>query len=97
MEFIPFTAKTRMSGVNYDGHEIRKGAADAVKSYVIENGGTYSAQCEEAVKRVAQIGGTPLVVAQDYKILGVINLKDIVKDGVAEKLLTFVKWVLRLL
>ena len=85
MEFIPFTAKTRMSGVNYDGHEIRKGAADAVKSYVIENGGTYSAQCEEAVKRVAQIGGTPLVVAQDYKILGVINLKDIVKDGVAEK------------
>lgn len=85
MEFIPFTAKTRMSGVNYDGHEIRKGAADAVKSYVIENGGIYSAQCEEAVKRVAQIGGTPLVVAQDYKILGVINLKDIVKDGVAEK------------
>ena len=84
MEFIPFTAKTRMSGVNYDGHEIRKGAA-AVKSYVIENGGIYSAQCEEAVKRVAQIGGTPLVVAQDYKILGVINLKDIVKDGVAEK------------
>lgn len=75
MEFIPFTAKTRMSGVNYDGHEIRKGAADAVKSYVIENGGIYSAQCEEAVKRVAQ----------DYKILGVINLKDIVKDGVAEK------------
>lgn len=74
MEFIPFTAKTRMSGVNYDGHEIRKGAADAVKSYVIENGGIYSAQCEEAVKRVAQIGGTPLVVAQDYKILGVINL-----------------------
>ena len=85
MEFIPFTAKTRMSGVNYDGHEIRKGAADAVKSYVIENGGIYSEQCEEAVKRVAQIGGTPLVVAQDYKILGVINLKDIVKDGVAEK------------
>ena len=85
MEFIPFTAKTRMSGVNYDAHEIRKGAADAVKSYVIENGGIYSAQCEEAVKRVAQIGGTPLVVAQDYKILGVINLKDIVKDGVAEK------------
>ena len=44
MEFIPFTAKTRLSGVNYDGHEIRKGAADAVKSYVIENGGIYSAQ-----------------------------------------------------
>ena len=85
LEFIPFTAKTRMSGVNYNGHEVRKGAADAVKRYVLENGGTYSNECEEAVTRVACAGGTPLVVAEDFKVLGVINLKDIVKDGVAEK------------
>lgn len=85
LEFIPFTAKTRMSGVNYNGHEVRKGAADAVKRYVLENGGTYSTECEEAVTRVARAGGTPLVVAEDFKVLGVINLKDIVKDGVAEK------------
>lgn len=85
LEFIPFTAKTRMSGVNYNGHEVRKGAADAVKRYVLENGGTYSNECEEAVTRVARAGGTPLVVAEDFKVLGVINLKDIVKDGVAEK------------
>ena len=85
LEFIPFTAKTRMSGVNYNGHEVRKGAADAVKRYVLENGGTYSNEYEEAVTRVARAGGTPLVVAEDFKVLGVINLKDIVKDGVAEK------------
>ena len=85
LEFIPFTAKTRMSGVNYNGHEVRKGAANAVKRYVLENGGTYSNECEEAVTRVARAGGTPLVVAEDFKVLGVINLKDIVKDGVAEK------------
>ena len=85
LEFIPFTAKTRMSGVNYNGHEVRKGAADAVKRYVLENGGTYSNECEEAVTRVARAGGTPLVVAEDFKVLGVINLKDIVKNGVAEK------------
>ncbi len=85
LKFIPFTAKTRMSGVNYNGHEVRKGAADAVKRYVLENGGTYSNECEEAVTRVARAGGTPLVVAEDFKVLGVINLKDIVKDGVAEK------------
>lgn len=85
LEFIPFTAKTRMSGVNYNGHEIRKGAADTIKNYVIEHGGTYSEECEQAVKKVAQIGGTPLVVTEDFKVLGVINLKDIIKDGVAEK------------
>ncbi len=85
MTFIPFTAKTRMSGVNFDGHEIRKGAADSVKAYVEEAGGTYSGQCGKAVKEIAKQGGTPLVVAKDKKILGVIHLKDIIKQGVQEK------------
>lgn len=85
MEFSPFTAKTRMSGVNYKDTEIRKGAADSVRDYVIENGGKYSEECEKAVKYVANQGGTPLVVAKNHRILGVIHLKDIVKQGVQEK------------
>lgn len=84
-EFVPFTALTRMSGINYQGNEIRKGAADAVKSYVCESGETYSKACDEVVKRIAQNGGTPLVVAKNKKVLGVIYLKDIVKQGVKEK------------
>ena len=85
MAFIPFTAKTRMSGVDFEGSEIRKGAADAVKAYVLAGGGAYSQACESVVKRIATQGGTPLVVAKDHKILGVIHLKDIVKDGVRER------------
>lgn len=85
MKFIPFTAVTRMSGVNYDGCEIRKGAADAVKEYVIKNGGKYSEECNAAVIAIAAQGGTPLVVAKNKKILGVIHLKDIIKQGVKEK------------
>ncbi|QNM04473.1 potassium-transporting ATPase subunit KdpB [Qiania dongpingensis] len=85
MEFIPFSAKTRMSGVNYDGNEIRKGAADTVKQYVLDNGGSYSWECDEAVKKISKQGGTPLVVAKNHKILGVIHLKDIIKQGVKEK------------
>lgn len=85
MQFIPFTAKTRMSGVDYDGTEIRKGAADSVKEYVLANGGTYSTECDEAVKAISNQGGTPLVVAKNHKILGVIHLKDIIKQGVQEK------------
>ncbi|MCD2493284.1 potassium-transporting ATPase subunit KdpB [Lacrimispora sp. NSJ-141] len=85
MEFIPFSAKTRMSGVNYDGNEIRKGAADTVKQYVLDNGGSYSRECDEAVKKISKQGGTPLVVAKNHKILGVIHLKDIIKQGVKEK------------
>ena len=84
-KFIPFTAKTRMSGVDFAGNEIRKGAAEAVKDYVIEKGGTYSQECEETVKRIANLGGTPLVVAKNGKVLGVIHLKDIIKQGVKEK------------
>ena len=85
MTFIPFTAKTRMSGVNYDGNEIRKGAADTMQKYVTENGGVYSEECDQIVKEIANKGGTPLVVAKNHKILGVIHLKDIIKQGVKEK------------
>ncbi|MDD3338667.1 MAG: potassium-transporting ATPase subunit KdpB [Lachnospiraceae bacterium] len=85
MTFIPFTAKTRMSGVDFAGTEIRKGAADSVKEYVLANGGTYSKNCDEAVKNISNQGGTPLVVAKNHKILGIIHLKDIIKQGVQEK------------
>ena len=85
MTFIPFTATTRMSGVDYDNNEIRKGAADAMQAYVTENGGTYSEQCDEVVRNISNQGGTPLVVAKNFKILGVIHLKDIIKKGVKEK------------
>ena len=84
MESIPFTAQTRMSGVNFDGHEIRKGAADAIQAYVESFGGTYSAECREKVEEISHKGGTPLLVARDHKILGVIYLKDIVKQGIKE-------------
>ncbi|HBA47599.1 MAG TPA: K(+)-transporting ATPase subunit B [Lachnospiraceae bacterium] len=85
MRFIPFTAMTRMSGVDFDGNEIRKGAADAIQAYVTEAGGTYSDECARAVKEIAEKGGTPLVVAKNRRILGVIYLKDIIKQGVKEK------------
>lgn len=85
-QFVPFTAQTRMSGVDLeDGVEIRKGAADAIMQYVKRQGGQMSAQCREAVERVAREGGTPLVVARNAQVLGVIYLKDIVKHGVKEK------------
>ena len=84
-EFVPFTAKTRMSGVNIHGSEIRKGAADAVKAYVTGQGGRFSKECEDTVARIANQGGTPLVVARDGRVLGVVALKDIVKQGVKEK------------
>ncbi len=85
MEFVPFTAKTRMSGVNFEGHEIRKGAADSVRAYVEAAGGTFSDECARAVERVANQGGTPLVVTRDHRVLGVVYLKDIIKNGVREK------------
>lgn len=85
LNFIPFSAKTRMSGVDLEGCEIRKGAAEVMKHYVEQNGGIYSPGCEEAVKRIAEKGGTPLVVAENFRVLGVIYLKDVVKLGVQEK------------
>ena len=85
MEFIPFTAATRMSGVNYEGNEIRKGAADSVRTYVEAAGGVFSQECDEAVERIAKAGGTPLVVTKNCRVLGVVYLKDIIKSGVQEK------------
>lgn len=83
--FIEFTAKTRMSGIDYQGNEIRKGAAEAVKDYVTGKGGKYTEESVKIVKEVAGAGGTPLVVAKNDRVLGVIYLKDIVKNGVKER------------
>jgi potassium-transporting ATPase ATP-binding subunit len=80
-EFVPFTAQTRMSGVDYDGARLRKGAADSVVAWVEAEGGRAPAELSEAVDRIAREGGTPLVVAQDTQVLGVIYLKDTVKEG----------------
>lgn len=85
MDFLPFSAVTRMSGVNYDGTEIRKGAADAIEAYVVCGEETYSKECKSVVASIASKGGTPLVVAKNRKVLGVIYLKDIIKKGVKEK------------
>ncbi len=83
--FIPFSAKTRMSGVNLDGREIRKGAADSIKSHVTELGGHFPAEIISAVEDIAVQGGTPLVVADGSRVLGVIRLTDIVKGGIRER------------
>jgi K+-transporting ATPase ATPase B chain len=83
--FVPFTATTRMSGVDVDGRSLRKGAADAVKQFVTDNGGRVTEELDAIVRRVAQSGGTPLVVAQDNWALGVVHLKDVVKGGMSER------------
>lgn len=83
--FVPFSAHTRMSGVDARGSSIRKGAADAVRTFAEQLGGRLSPQCDEAVQGIARQGGTPLVVARDAAVLGVIHLKDVIKDGVREK------------
>ena len=83
--FVPFTAQTRMSGLDLDQRQIRKGAADSVKRWVIEQGGTVPADLDEIVERVSRAGSTPLVVADGRTILGVIELKDVVKQGIREK------------
>ncbi|MCI6015982.1 potassium-transporting ATPase subunit KdpB [Dysosmobacter sp.] len=85
MTFIPFTAQTRMSGVDYKGGQVRKGAADAIRAWVESGNGIYTPQCEKIVDDVARQGGTPLVVAKDHRVMGIIHLKDIIKDGVKEK------------
>ena len=74
-----------MSGVDYGGIEIRKGAADSIRDYVLASGGVYSEECAEQVKAISNQGGTPLVVVKNHKILGIIHLKDIIKQGVQEK------------
>jgi K+-transporting ATPase ATPase B chain len=85
MEFVPFTAQTRMSGVNMDGNQIRKGATDAIERYLAQNGVTMPAEVQASVELIARSGGTPLVVAEMRRALGVIHLKDIVKGGMRER------------
>jgi K+-transporting ATPase ATPase B chain len=84
-EFIAFSAQTRMSGVDIGTRRIRKGAADSVARFVRENGGTIPAELTESVEQIARSGATPLAVADGAKILGVIQLKDIIKDGIKER------------
>lgn len=84
-QFIPFTAQTRMSGVDFDGRHIRKGAADAIRAYVDEQGGQYPQSIQKVVDDIARQGATPLVVADSQRVLGVIQLKDIVKGGIKER------------
>ncbi|MEP7306848.1 MAG: potassium-transporting ATPase subunit KdpB [Acidobacteriota bacterium] len=83
--FVPFTAQTRMSGIDLGGREIRKGAADAIEKYVASHGGVVSPELRPIVDRIARSGGTPLVVAEPSRALGVVHLKDIVKGGIREK------------
>jgi len=88
--FIPFTAQSRMSGVNFntnDGelHQIRKGASEAISSFVLNNNGYYPQKIQDIVSGLARQGATPLIVAEDNKILGVIHLKDIVKGGIKQR------------
>ncbi|WP_192457223.1 potassium-transporting ATPase subunit KdpB [Musicola keenii] len=83
--FVPFSAQTRMSGVNVQGRTIRKGAVDAIRRYIEANQGHFSSSVEETVANVARQGGTPLVVAEGRKVLGVVALKDIVKGGIKER------------
>jgi K+-transporting ATPase ATPase B chain len=84
-EFVPFTAQTRMSGVNLNGRQIRKGAADAVEAFVKQKGGQVPANVRDSVDTIARQGATPLVVADGANVLGVIQLKDIVKGGIKER------------
>jgi K+-transporting ATPase ATPase B chain len=84
-KFIPFTAQTRMSGVDIDGRRIRKGATDSVIDFVQEHGGRAPAELREITDRIARSGGTPLVVADRGRALGVIHLKDVVKGGMRER------------
>jgi len=83
--FVPFSAKTRMSGVNLDGQQIRKGAAEAVEAHVRTLGGGFPESVRRTVREIAQAGGTPLVVSRDAQVLGVIELKDVVKGGIKER------------
>jgi K+-transporting ATPase ATPase B chain len=83
--FVPFTAQTRMSGVDLDDREIRKGAADSIAKYVTANGGSAPPELDAIVQKIARAGGTPLVVAERTRTLGVIHLKDVVKGGMRER------------
>jgi K+-transporting ATPase ATPase B chain len=84
-QFVPFTAQTRMSGVDFDGREVRKGAVDAIEKYLNGHGKAVPRELNGIVEDISRAGGTPLVVAEDRVALGVIQLKDIIKGGMAER------------
>jgi K+-transporting ATPase ATPase B chain len=84
-QFVPFSAQTRMSGVNFDGRVIRKGAVDAIAKYLSEGGSVLPKEVQANVETIARSGGTPLVVAENNRALGVVHLKDIVKGGIRER------------
>lgn len=84
-EYIKFTAETRSSGVNYENFRIRKGATDAIKNIVLSAGNTFPQETEDKVREISQNGGTPLVVSENEKVLGVIELQDIIKPGINER------------
>jgi K+-transporting ATPase ATPase B chain len=84
-QFVPFSAQTRMSGVNFDGRIIRKGAADSIEKYLQELGSSLPKEVQASVETIARSGGTPLVVAENNRALGVVHLKDIVKGGIRER------------
>lgn len=83
--FVPFTAQSRMSGINIDNRMIRKGSVDAIRRHIESNGGSFPPDVEQKVESVASLGATPLVVAEGARVLGVISLKDIVKGGIKER------------
>jgi K+-transporting ATPase ATPase B chain len=88
-EFVPFTAQTRMSGVNMNGHSVRKGAAASVRAFVTSGGANYPVEIDQTVEKISRAGGTPLVVATATKALGVVYLKDIVKAGLPDRFQRF--------
>ena len=94
-ELVPFTAQTRMSGLDVDGRSIRKGAADSVRRWVEEQGGAAPSELAPVVEAISKGGGTPLVVADGSRVLGVIHLKDVVKPGIAEKFIEMRKMGIR--
>ncbi len=83
--FVPFTAQTRMSGVDFDGTRLRKGAGDAIVCWIADEGGSAPAELQVAMDAIARDGGTPLAVARDNQALGVVHLQDVVKEGMRER------------
>src|SRR5262249_29166123 len=84
--FIPFSAYTRMSGVDFEGRQLRKGATDAIIRFVLEHGGDVPSYVKEMSDRISRNGGTPLAVCDGRRLLGIIHLKDIVKGGMKERI-----------
>lgn len=84
-EAVPFTAQTRMSGLNADGMEFRKGATDSMEKYVLSKGGVFPEDVKDTTRKISQGGGTPLVVVKNNKVMGTIFLKDVVKGGIKER------------